>query len=132
VVVQSYGAHLFVEVLERFELVVADKGGRLVGVAQLDPADGRLRALFVDDACQGRGIGGLLLAELEARAIRRGLPRIHGAMSLNAVAFYTTHGFRRCAGPAQLNSRVPVPVVPMEKPLAAGPAASAPPSAQVG
>jgi len=122
VVVLSYGSHLFVEALERFEMVVADQGGRLVGAAQFDPADGRLRALFVDDSCQGRGIGGLLLAELETRAIRRGLSRLYGAMSLNAVPFYTTHGFHRCAGPTQLTGRVSVPVVPMEKPMAGGPA----------
>jgi N-acetylglutamate synthase-like GNAT family acetyltransferase len=120
--VRSYGSHLFLEVLERFELVVADQGGQLVGAAQLDPDDGRLRALFVDDSCQGCGIGGLLLAELEARAVRRRLPRIFGAMSLNAVPFYAQHGFRRCAGPLLLTGRVPVPVVPMEKVLAGGPA----------
>jgi len=118
-VVQSYGSHLFVEALERFELVVAEKDDRLVGAAQLDPADGRLRALFVDDTHQGRGVGGALLAEVEARAIRRGLGRLHGAMALNAVPFYARHGFRRCAGPSQLTGRVLVPVVAMEKPLGA-------------
>ncbi|HET6149145.1 MAG TPA: GNAT family N-acetyltransferase [Polyangia bacterium] len=118
-VVQSYGSHLFVEALERFELVVAEQDARLVGAAQLDPADGRLRALFVDDACQGRGIGGALLDQVEARAIRRGLRRLHGAMALNAVPFYARHGFRRCAGPSQLSGRVLVPVVAMEKPVGA-------------
>jgi len=105
--------------LERFQLVVAEQDGRLVGAAQFDPADGRLRALFVDDACQGRGVGGMLLDEVEARAMRRGLGRVHGAMSLNAVPFYARHGFRRCAGPSQLTGRVLVPVVAMEKPLGA-------------
>jgi putative acetyltransferase len=118
-VVQSYGSHLFVEALERFQLVVAEKDGRLVGAAQLDPADGRLRALFVDDTYQGRGVGGALLAEIEARAIRRGLRRLYGAMALNAVPFYARHGFRRGVGPSQLSGRVLVPVVAMEKPLGA-------------
>jgi hypothetical protein len=36
-------------------------------------------------------------------------------MSLNAVPFYTRHGFQRCAGPPQLTGRTPVPVVAMEK-----------------
>jgi putative acetyltransferase len=114
-VVDSYSSHLFVEALERYELVAADRAGALIGAAQLDPADGRLRALFVDDAAQGRGLGGALLAEIEARARQRGLRRVHGAMSLNATSFYARHGFQPCAGPARLSGRIPVPVMPMEK-----------------
>jgi len=71
--------------------------------------------LFVDGVAQGGGLGGALLAEIEARARRRGLRRVHGAMSLNATAFYTRHGFHPCAGPALLTGRIPVPVLPMEK-----------------
>jgi N-acetylglutamate synthase-like GNAT family acetyltransferase len=111
----SYGQHLFVEALERFELVVATRDGDVVGVAQLDPADGRLRALFVDGPWQGSGLGAALLAEVETRAVRHGLRRIHGAMSLNAAAFYAKQGFHPCAGPTQLSGRIFVPVVPMEK-----------------
>ena len=113
----SYGQHLFVEALERFELVAATRDGEVVGAAQLDPADGRLRALFVDGPWQGGGLGARLLAEVETRAVRRGLRRIHGAMALNAAAFYARQGFRPCAGPTQLSGRIFVPVVPMEKDL---------------
>ena len=113
----SYGQHLFVEALERFELVVAEREGQVVGAGQLDPADGRLRALFVDGPWQGGGLGAALLAEIEARAIARGLRRIHGAMSLNGVPFYTSQGFRPCGGPTQLSGRIFVPVLPMEKNL---------------
>jgi N-acetylglutamate synthase-like GNAT family acetyltransferase len=113
----SYGQHLFIEALERFDLIAAERAGCLVGAAQLDPADGRLRALFVDGAWQGRGIGAALVAEVEARAVRHGLRRLHGAMSLNAVPFYARQGFLPCAGPTQLTGRIFVPVVPMEKPL---------------
>jgi N-acetylglutamate synthase-like GNAT family acetyltransferase len=113
----TYGRHLFIEALERFELVAAERDGALVGTAQLDPADGRLRALFVDGPCQGGGIGAALLADVEARATRHGLQRLHGAMSLNAVPFYTQHGFHPCPGPTQLTGRIPVPVLSMEKGL---------------
>jgi putative acetyltransferase len=117
VVVQSYGRHLFVEAVERFEFLAAELGGQVVGAAQMDPADGRLRALFVDGVHQGRGLGGALLAEIEARARRRGLPHLFGAMALNAVPFYVRHGFRDCVGPTMLSGRTPVPVVPMRKDL---------------
>ncbi len=117
VVVESYSRHLFAEAAQRFELVAAESAGRVVGAAQMDPTDGRLRALFVDDAYQGRGLGGALLAEVEARAARRGLTRLFGAMALNAVSFYARHGFRDCPGPTLLTGRIPVPVIPMDKDL---------------
>jgi N-acetylglutamate synthase-like GNAT family acetyltransferase len=112
----TYGTHLFVEAMEPFDLIVAELDGRLVGVAQLDPASGRLRALFVDGPMQGGGLGAALLADVETRARRHGLHRIHGAMSLNAVSFYARAGFRAIGGPGRLSGGpVVVPVVPMEK-----------------
>jgi len=114
----SYASHLFVEALGPFESWVAERGGRTVGVAQLDPADGRLRALFVDAGDQQRGIGRALLAEVEALARRRGLGRLHGAMSLNAVPFYERAGFRAAAGVERLvSARIAIPILRMEKSL---------------
>jgi GNAT superfamily N-acetyltransferase len=93
-------------------------GGRPAAVAQLDADAGVLRALFVDAAVQGRGLGRALLAAVEARATAAGSSRLRGAMSLNAVPFYTRAGFRPRGGPAQLRSaNVRVPVVWMEKML---------------
>jgi len=115
----TYATHLFVETLGPIETVVAEQGGRLVGMAQLDPGEGRLRALFVDAALQGQGIGRLLLAEVERRARERGLGTLHGAMALNAVPFYTRAGFHQAARSAVLRSAATaIPVVPMEKVLA--------------
>jgi GNAT superfamily N-acetyltransferase len=77
-----------------------------------------LRALFVDAAVQGRGLGRALLAAVEARARAAGCPRIRGAMSLNAVSFYARAGFRPRGRPEQLHSAgISVPVVWMEKSL---------------
>jgi putative acetyltransferase len=116
----AYASTLFVEALGSFESVVAELDGRLAGFAQLDPAGGRLRALFVDAGVQGRGLGRALLAEIEARAGKRGCARVHGAMSLNAVPFYARAGFRACGGEERLMSTgVVVPIVRMEKRVAA-------------
>jgi putative acetyltransferase len=112
----AYASTLFIEALGSFESVVAEIDGRLAGFAQLDPASARLRALFVDGEHQGRGLGSALLAEIEARAVRRGCARVHGAMSLNAVPFYTRAGFRALGGQERLSSTgVVVPIVRMEK-----------------
>ena len=114
----SYASHLFVEALGPCDTRIAEDGDRIVGLAQVDPREDRLRALFVDAADQGRGVGGALVAEMEARARRRGAVRLHGAMSLNAVPFYLRAGFERCDGPARLGSApVWVPVVRMQKHL---------------
>lgn len=112
----SYAASLFADVVGPFETVVAEVRGEPVGVAQLDPHAGRLRGLFVDSAMQGQGIGRLLLAHIESRAARRGCAALQGAMSTNAVQFYTRAGYRPTAGSSRLlHFGVSVPVVPMRK-----------------
>jgi GNAT superfamily N-acetyltransferase len=118
----GYATNLFVEAIGPFETIVAEDnqaGGRLVGVAQLDPSAKRLRALFVDGGCQGRGVGRALLADIEARAVAHLCRRLNGAMALNAVPFYTRAGFRPVGGPENLLSagNVYVPVLRMEKEL---------------
>jgi putative acetyltransferase len=126
----SYAHNLFVEALGPYDTIAAfvreldgDRDGdrpALIGFAQLDPTDARLRALFVDGDLQQRGVGSALLAEIERRALQRGLTRLHGAMSLNAVPFYLRAGFRPRPGPERLVAAgVPVPVLRMEKDLRA-------------
>jgi len=112
----AYATHLFLETHGPLETVVAEQDERLLGMAQLDPAEGRLRALFVDAASQGQGRGRLLLAEVERRAREHGLGLLHGAMALNAVPFYTRAGFRPADKGAFLRSAATaIPVLPMEK-----------------
>jgi GNAT superfamily N-acetyltransferase len=124
----SYESTLFVDSLGPVESIAAVSGDRddqddqlvrgvrIVGFAQLDRASARLRALFVDASCQGRGVGRALLEDAEARARAFGCRRLHGAMSLNAVPFYERAGYRPCAGPERLSTTgVAVPIVRMEK-----------------
>jgi GNAT superfamily N-acetyltransferase len=115
---------MFVEVLGAFVTLVAEvparsgTGSRLVGLAQLDPAIGRLRALFVAAEAQGEGYGRELLAAIESEAAARRLRRLHGAMSLNAGPFYAANGFHPCPGKRWLlHGGIAVPVLPMEKML---------------
>ena len=114
----AYATNLFVDSIRPFLTLVAEVDGRLAAFAQLDVADNVVRALFVDPAIQGRGLGRALLAGVEARARAAGCARICGAMSLNAVPFYERAGFLPADGPARLyGGGVRVPVVWMEKPL---------------
>ena len=109
---------MFVDAVGPFQTLAAEIGEQLVAVAQLDVATGALRALFVDAATQGQGVGRALLAAVEARARAAGCSHLRGAMSLNAVAFYAQAGFRPCDGPTRLLSAgLRVPVTWMEKSL---------------
>jgi N-acetylglutamate synthase-like GNAT family acetyltransferase len=116
----SYAQSLYLEIMRGFDTVVGEVAGQMVGIAQLDAGEGRLRALFVDDHSQGGGRGAQLLGWAERRARQAGRSQIHGAMSLNAVPFYARAGFQPCEGNRWLShAGVLVPVVPMHKMLRA-------------
>ncbi len=114
----AYASSLFIEARGPFETLVAEIGGRLVGVAQIDPRTGLLRALFVDGGFQGQGVGHALLGAVESRARAAHCEHLCGAMSLNAVEFYRRAGFRARGAPQRLpGTRTWVPVLWMDKPL---------------
>ncbi|HLT12251.1 MAG TPA: GNAT family N-acetyltransferase, partial [Micromonosporaceae bacterium] len=64
------------------DVVVAEEGGRIIGVASFEREASRPTvaefAVFVDDAHHGRGIGTLLLEHLSARARARGITELVG------------------------------------------------------
>jgi GNAT superfamily N-acetyltransferase len=114
----TYAETLFVDLVQPMDTLVAEGTAGLLGVVQLDPSAARLRALFVAAPAQGRGLGRALLACIERLAASRGLSRIHGAMSLNAVPFYLRAGYGPCDGADRLlRSGVTVPVTPLAKPI---------------
>lgn len=114
----SYAQRLFVEALEPFETIVAEADGTMLGVAQIDPLAGRLRALFVAAEAQGMGLGRALLGEAERAARRHGCAALVGAMSLNAVGFYTAAGYGPEGGRSMIvHDGTRVPVVSMRKRL---------------
>ncbi|MFL6124582.1 N-acetyltransferase family protein [Actinophytocola sp.] len=78
--------------------VVAFLGDRPVGVARGVPgADGcELRSVWVAPEARGHGVGGRLLAEVEAWAARTGAASVRLAVfpdNTAAVALYTRHGY---------------------------------------
>ena len=87
-------------------VVVAEEGGAVVGYTGFHEtvleclSDGRavqVLDLYVAPACRGRGIGGRLLAEAEAFARERGVPRlalVTLARNTEARALYARCGFR--------------------------------------
>lgn len=71
-------------------------GDRIVGVGRvhfLEPGQAQVRYMAVETALQGRGIGGRILAGLEARARAGGAKLIVLNARDRAVQFYQRHGY---------------------------------------
>ena len=88
---------------------VAVRGGAIVGLLVVDPNTGYLDQIVVATACQGQGVGDLLLAEAR-RWCPDGLELHVNCDNARAIRFYQKHGFvitgptstsvraRRCTG----------------------------------
>lgn len=72
---------------------VAEAGGRIVGFSMVDQEDACLFAAFVLPACEGRGIGRLLVREAEAALFAQ-----HAAAWLETAADSRAAGFYRRLG----------------------------------
>ncbi|WP_456619393.1 MULTISPECIES: N-acetyltransferase family protein [unclassified Bradyrhizobium] len=70
---------------------VAAVGGRLVGTASLDGSV--VRTVFVAPDVQARGVGKLLMAEIERIARERNIASLTVPSSVTAEAFYARLGF---------------------------------------
>ena len=83
-----------------------EDGGELVGVMGIQPVQDvtLIRHAYVAPGTQGRGIGGALLAALEARGSGRLLVGTWAAAAW-AIRFYERHGFVSVDDPAALLRR---------------------------
>ncbi|MER5475874.1 GNAT family N-acetyltransferase [Streptomyces sp. NPDC002734] len=89
-----------------------DDGGRVLGFYSLVLAPPELDLLFVADEAQGRGIGRLLVAHMEAEARAAGLDRVEVVSHPPAEDFYRLVGAVR-TGTAPANP----PAVPWDRPV---------------
>lgn len=79
---------------------VATRGGQTLGTGALALRDGygEVKAMFVDEAARGLGVGAALLRRIEAEARAQGLPclRLETGNALpEAIRLYERHGFAR-------------------------------------
>ena len=74
-------------------MLVAVVGEAVVAFCEFDAATGEVLGMFVDPLHLRRGIGRGLLQTVEARALQRGLERLHLQSTLNAIEFYRANGF---------------------------------------
>jgi N-acetylglutamate synthase-like GNAT family acetyltransferase len=81
-----------VELIGKRIVFVAAIGSRVVGTASLDGSV--VRTVFVAPDVQARGIGKLLMAEIERTARERNIPKLAVPSSISAETFYVRLGFR--------------------------------------
>jgi N-acetylglutamate synthase-like GNAT family acetyltransferase len=70
---------------------------KLVGVGRLhfnDPEEAQIRYMAVEESCASRGVGTIILEELEVRAKRAGATRIVANAREKALSFYKKNGYR--------------------------------------
>jgi GNAT superfamily N-acetyltransferase len=91
----SWSAHTvperYLPSIEAADFLVALDGEQIVGFGELH--EGEIGMIFVDPASARRGIGSMLLRELEQIAAARSVERLTLCASLNAVPFYSAMGF---------------------------------------
>ena len=95
--------------------VVVDGGVVGTGRLQLNSAEeAQVRYMAVAERWRNRGVGGTILAALEAEAGRLGARRVVLNARAEAIAFYRRHGYRSVAPGALLFGAIPHEVMAKE------------------
>ncbi|MBR0691049.1 GNAT family N-acetyltransferase [Bradyrhizobium manausense] len=89
---QSFGRDAVRALIAKRTVFVASIGGRVVGTASLDGSV--VRTVFVAPDVQARGIGRLLMAEIERIARERNIAVLTVPSSVTAETFYARLGFK--------------------------------------
>jgi N-acetylglutamate synthase-like GNAT family acetyltransferase len=89
---RSFTPHAVLELMGNRTVFVATIGGRVIGTASLD--GNVVRTVFVLPDVQARGVGKLLMAEIERTARERNISMLAVPSSVTGEAFYARLGFR--------------------------------------
>jgi GNAT superfamily N-acetyltransferase len=89
---RSFSPDAVRELIGKRAVFVATAGERVVGTASLDGSV--VRTVFVAPDVQGRGIGKLLMAEIERTARGRSIAALTVPSSVTAESFYARLGFK--------------------------------------
>ncbi|MBW7971962.1 GNAT family N-acetyltransferase [Bradyrhizobium sp. BR 10289] len=90
-VARSFSPDAVRQLIEKRTVFVAVLGSRVVGTASLD--GNVVRTVFVAPDVQGRGIGKLLMAEVERAAREQSIAALTVPSSVTAETFYARLGF---------------------------------------
>jgi N-acetylglutamate synthase-like GNAT family acetyltransferase len=88
----SFSPSAVLQLIGKRTVFVAVIGDRVMGTASLD--ENVVRTVFVSPDVQARGIGKLLMAEIERTARERNIPGLIVPSSISAETFYARLGFK--------------------------------------
>jgi ribosomal protein S18 acetylase RimI-like enzyme len=77
--------------------LMACEKGKVVGMGRVhfnSPKEAQIRYMAVEEGLQGKGVGTMILRELEKRAEEKGAGHIILNARESAVGFYKKHGYR--------------------------------------
>lgn len=89
---QSFSPDAVRELIGKRTVYIATLGSRVVGTASLDGSV--VRTVFVSPDVQARGIGKMLMAEIERTARVRNIASLTVPSSITAESFYARLGFK--------------------------------------
>lgn len=90
-IVDNFSPQIIGTRIENDLVVVAHVGARLIGTGGLN--GDVVKSLFVDPDAQGRGVGTVLMREIERLARASGMAHLRLQSSITAQGFYEKHGF---------------------------------------
>ena len=90
-IARNFGPDAVRELIGKRTVLVATTGSRVVGTASLDGSV--VRTVFVAPDVQAKGVGKLLMAEIERTARGRSIAALTVPSSVTAEAFYAKLGF---------------------------------------
>lgn len=88
-------ASYLVPIATQVVLVACNDTGRIAGFAELDPAEGLVKACYVDPDFDRRGVGRALMQAVERAAREHGRSALTLDASINALPFYRALGWQR-------------------------------------
>jgi N-acetylglutamate synthase-like GNAT family acetyltransferase len=90
---QSFSPQAILQLLTQRQVLVATIDSHVVATASLD--QDVVRSVFVEPACQGKGIGSQLMTSIQSIAKTNGLDLLRVPSSITAEGFYASLGFEK-------------------------------------
>jgi GNAT superfamily N-acetyltransferase len=113
--IPHYTPEKIIDLSKNGYMVVCIHENELVGTASLD--GNRVRNVFVDIDMHKKGIGRMLMADIEAHAREKNLISVYLHAGLSAEGFYHKLGYKTIRRIDRELDGIPLPVIKMEKDL---------------
>ena len=88
-----YTAEYLIDIMEQRNMIVAHDESEVIGISALE--DNLIYTVFVNPDYHGKGIGAMLMKEIENYALSKGINHVILYASLSAYEFYSKLGYRK-------------------------------------